>query len=454
MIKILATIGPASEDEGTISEFALNTKLFRLNGSHGELDWHRHAIKSIRSVCPDAFILLDIPGVKPRTANTKDIFINEEQEVIFGLPEQADSRLSIPLTKPLPSWEAEIKTFSVNDGQFIFDVIDFGLGYVIGRSHSEFTLLPQKGINLPGSIYNESQQFDVYQSFIKNIDGMDINGLGLSFVQTGEIINEVRRAVPHLVLVSKIENSEGLRNCEDIISASDAIMIDRGDLAAEIGLSDLYNAIEVISANTKAAGKPLIMATENLESMISRQTPSKSEVMSIAHSISIGADCIMLSEETATASNGSNIVNWLAQYLAGTKPFKKPNTKRLPNKKFPEIWQLVEQMDDMPVLLMTKSGYALFDYIAMKPNARVTIVANNKKVIETSKLLSNEVTIIQTPVNDNTPIETIWEVVEKHKDIFFNEADKIAAIYVSKYVKGARANSITIFDKNDFFTQN
>ena len=75
-------------------------------------------------------------------------------------------------------------------------------------------------------------------------------------------------------------------------------MIDRGDLAAEIGMSSLFRSIEQIAHETKWAGKPLIMATENLETMMVRQLPSKSEVMSIAHSISIGADCIMLSEET------------------------------------------------------------------------------------------------------------------------------------------------------------
>ena len=92
-------------------------------------------------------------------------------------------------------------------------------------------------------------------------------------------------------------------------------MIDRGDLAAEIGFDALYNAVEKISRDTKSNGKPLIMATENLESMAGRDTPSKSEVMSLAHSVSIGADCIMLSEETATADNGQYIVQWLTGFL-------------------------------------------------------------------------------------------------------------------------------------------
>ena len=90
-------------------------------------------------------------------------------------------------------------------------------------------------------------------------------------------------------------------------------MIDRGDLAAEIGFDALYNAVEKISRDTKSNGKPLIMATENLEAWQVGHT-SKSEVMSLAHSVSIGADCIMLSEETATADNGRYIVHWLTGF--------------------------------------------------------------------------------------------------------------------------------------------
>ena len=97
-------------------------------------------------------------------------------------------------------------------------------------------------------------------------------------------------------------------------------MIDRGDLAAEIRISNLYNAIEHISASTKSVGKPLIMATENLESMINREVPSKSDIMSIVHSLSIGTDCIMLSEETATAKNGMQILYWLSSFLSNLKP--------------------------------------------------------------------------------------------------------------------------------------
>ena len=454
MTKILATIGPASEDVSSLKSIAKHTNLFRLNGSHNEISWHKSTIKKIRQICPDAFILLDIPGINPRTNNNEKIIINENQEILFGNSNTNKHYLSIELTKPLPKFDNNIKTFSINDGQYFFDVIEHGNDFIVGKSRSQFSLLPKKGVNLPYSIYNENEQFETYLKFIEKIINFDIDGLGLSFVQTGKIVSEIRKIVPQLVLISKIENSEGLNNCSQIISKSDAIMIDRGDLAAEIGLLDLYNSIEIISYETKKFGKPLIMATENVESMINRELPSKSDVMSIVHSISIGSDCIMLSEETATAKNGLEILAWLRNFVSSMKPIN--NTKFVnPSKKdIYSIWNLVKKIPNMPIVIMTKSGYALFEFMSIKTNTSLILVTTNKKIINISKLFANKINVLYSTVATNTPIETLWKVVNENKTVIFKESKKIAAIFVSKYVTGARANCITFLDKKDFFSSN
>jgi pyruvate kinase len=227
-------------------------------------------------------------------------------------------------------------------------------------------------------------------------------------------------------------------------------MIDRGDLAAEIGLSGLYDAVLSISEITKSCGKPLIMATENLETMVARDVPSKSEVMSIAHSRSIGADCIMLSEETAIAKNGLHIVDWLSGYLKQlTSPIK---TYPKPDRdiKYSEIWDLVKNIRDCPVVLMSKSGYALFEFMAAQSRGEVTVVTNSRKVMAITNLYSNKISVLRAEIEDNMPIETIREVVNQNKLTFFSASKMIAAVYVSKYVKEPRANCITFFHSNDF----
>ena len=200
MMKIIVTIGPASADKRSIQGFSNKTKLFRLNGSHSTLDWHYKAIKGIREVCSDAIILMDIPGIKPRTNNPESVMISKGEEVQFGESKSSTQHKSISLTKDIPQKIDPFTSFSVNDGQYEFDVVKTGATFVIGKSRSDFVLLPRKGINIPGSVYDEQRQADIYKKFIKNIENLDIDALGLSFVQTGELVDEIRQVAPHLVL--------------------------------------------------------------------------------------------------------------------------------------------------------------------------------------------------------------------------------------------------------------
>jgi len=450
MINILVTIGPSSLNDVDIQYFAERTNLFRLNGSHNNLEWHKKAISEIRKFSPDAFILMDIPGIKPRTNNSEIIQIEKGQEISFGLEADKECGLHINLTKNIPIVEKAPPTFSLNDGQFLFDTSKSGDGFIVGRSRDSFKLLPKKGINLPGSVYDEDQQFAIYKDFIEKIDGLEINGLGLSFVQTGELVSKLKELVPDLVLVSKIENSEGLRNCIEISNRSDAIMIDRGDLVAEIGFKNLFRGIETISLATKSSGRPLIMATENLESMIQRELPSKSEVMSLAHSASLGVDCIMLSEETALSSNSKAIVSWLTDFLDQSFDLKIKDLLKSTTGKYSQIWDTLTIFEDIPILIMSKSGYAVFDYFARIPKGSLTLVTKSKKIMMLSKLFQNSITIINAEVKDNIPIETIMDTVRLNKSVVFKNSKQIVAVYVSKYVNIPRANCLTILNWDDF----
>ena len=448
-MKILITIGPQSVDDINLKKFAKKTTLFRLNGSHGTLEWHRAAILSIRRACPDAFILMDIPGIKPRTSNTSPILIKENQEVVFGEPALGEGRLVVGLTKGVPKHDEYLTKFSVNDGQFEFDYVTSDTGYIVGRSRSNFTLLEKKGINLPSSIYDETKQFEIYKQFLKNIIDMDIDGLGLSFVQTGELVSKIKSIAPGLVLVAKVENSEGLRNCVDIVRHSDAIMIDRGDLAAEIGFDHLFHAINFISDQTKAHGKPLIMATENLETMLERNVPSKSEVMSIAHSASIGVDCIMLSEETATAETGQTTVTWLEKFLTSCPRVNQPKSSIRVQKKLPSIWRSLSSLETMTVIIATNSSYALFEYFSVAPEGVAILVTQNKKLSKICSLYANKIELIQKDLA-KAPTETLWDLIKDNRDWLFDQSEQIAAVYGAKYVDTAKANSITIFNRSDF----
>ncbi|MDB2605277.1 pyruvate kinase [Planktomarina temperata] len=447
----MATIGPISCNENDVKKFSGHTKLFRLNGSHSSIEWHAKAISLIRSLIPEAFILLDIPGIKPRTSNEQAIEITSGQVVTFASPNSVSPDNCVYLTKALPNYPEDLQSFSINDGQYIFDVTNTRGSTITGRSLESFILNPKKGINIPGSIYDEKLQFEIYNAFISKIEHLEIDALGLSFVQTGALVEKIKKQVPNLLMISKIENSEGLRNCKEIAAASDAVMIDRGDLVAEIGYDKLFSSIEEIAKATKTHGKPLIMATENLETMVRRQMPSKSEVISLAHSAQIGVDCFMLSEETALSENRHIIVSWLTKFLESSL-IERRRYQANPAKTNEEfsIWGAITADETRPIIVMSKSGRAIFKLFAKGHTADVFVISNNMKVKKMCQLFSNNVETILIKFNALPTIDILRETIDQNADIIFEKNDKVMAIYVSKYTKSPRVNTMTIFSKSDF----
>ena len=184
-----------------------------------------------------------------------------------------------------------------------------------GISTSNFILKPKKGLNIPLSFYDDVLQEKLYLDFINKSHDIEFDGIGLSFIQNSKILKTIRNKFKNKILVSKIENLYGLNNAGEISKNSDLIMIDRGDLLAEVGTGNFYNSICEISKKALLHNKPLIMATENLESMQKRLQPSKSEIIALEHSIELGTDIIMLSDETATSHLFMNTIGWLFNFL-------------------------------------------------------------------------------------------------------------------------------------------
>ncbi len=314
---ILATIGPKSSTPSSVQKISQYTNYFRLNGSHSSIDWHTKVSKSIRKASSKTKILLDIPGIKPRTNNSLPISIkkNECINFYFGPKEVKNNIRQVELTKPLPNITSVLKSFSLSDGLYEFDFFDQKENSVCGRSRTKFQLLPRKGLNIPGSIYDNDLQLEFYLDFLSQVGKLDFDAIGLSFIQDSKTLKIIRNKFPDKLLVAKIENKSGVENVEQIVRFSDAIMIDRGDLLAEVGIENFYKSILKICIATKSYGLPLIMATENLTSMQQSMQPTKGEIMALQHSIELGSDLIMLSDETATSNYFLNTIGWLNRFL-------------------------------------------------------------------------------------------------------------------------------------------
>ena len=149
---------------------------------------------------------------------------------------------------------------------------------IITGYQKNFDLSPKKGLNIPLSIYDNNLQKKIYLKFLKKISKLEIDCVGLSFIQSHKVIEDLKKKFPNLLFISKLENLLGYKNRKKIIKHSDAVMIDRGDLAAEVGVTKFLSYTNDIIKDAKSFAKPTIIATENLNSLISGSSPTKSDV--------------------------------------------------------------------------------------------------------------------------------------------------------------------------------
>jgi pyruvate kinase len=439
MTKILATIGPASEGKN-LKYIVKKSDFVRLNMSHNSIMWHNKNINQIKKIDPGKLILVDIPGIKPRTLNEKSILIKKGQTIKFGNNNQ--SKNIIRLSNPIPKINKNTKFFSLSDGIYQFKFISLKKNILTGKSLHNFTLISKKGLNLPFSIYNNILQEKKYFSFLKKIKKLKFDYIGLSFIQNAKIINTLKKKYPRKLFISKIENYLGYKNRKEIIQNSDAIMIDRGDLAAEVGITKLSEYVENIIDDAKNYGKPIIIATENLNSLIHENSPSKSDVTNIDYYVSKKVDYLMLSDETATSKNWRNTIWWISEYL------KKIRKKKVPCSEPLSIEEIIKNLKDQTLVIFSKMGYFYKKIAAF--GFKSLIIFTEDDLLAKRLKLHNNCTAINVKFPKKYLHEFLYNNIKKNKSIIFKNNNFAYLTNVIFPRKKSRANSLSIINKNDF----
>jgi pyruvate kinase len=302
--KIVCTIGPNSLNETTLlklHERGLN--VVRLNGSHANLDWHAGAIKLVRNVMPNIPILLDIPGRKIRTI---ELLLEPKFDVgnliILTTNQSHNGSEKVPvnyldLHKDLTVGDCVM----ADDGRLKFTVVRIDGFDMHCRAEVAGQLGSRKGINVPYVNLKTPQVTERDKKMIDFAVSHGVDFIGLSFVESADHILKLRNLIsgrgPRIV--AKVENSGGLAHVDDIAMAADAIMIDRGDLSVETSLFEIPGYQKRIIEASRKHGKPVIVATEMLHTMMQNSAPTKAEVTDIANAVYDGCSATMLSGETA-----------------------------------------------------------------------------------------------------------------------------------------------------------
>ncbi|MDQ0191800.1 pyruvate kinase [Paenibacillus wynnii] len=310
--KIVCTIGPASESlENTKKLILAGMNVARLNFSHGDFEEHGARITTIRQACKElnktVAILLDTKGPEIRTGKlavepielVQDEYLTLTTEEILG----DQNRISITYSD-LPKDVQVGSTILIDDGLIGLTVVDVQGTEIKTRIVNGGTIKSKKGVNVPGVHISLPGITEKDTNDILFGIEQDIDFIAASFVRKASDVLEIRALLEkhnaaHIQIISKIENQQGVDNLDEILAVSDGLMVARGDLGVEIPAEDVPLAQKLMIQKCNIAGKPVITATQMLDSMQRNPRPTRAEASDVANAIFDGTDAIMLSGETA-----------------------------------------------------------------------------------------------------------------------------------------------------------
>ncbi|EOY10675.1 hypothetical protein QUC31_009879 [Theobroma cacao] len=336
--KIVCTLGPASRSVEMIEKLLkAGMNVARFNFSHGSHAYHQETLDNLRTAmnntCIPCAVMLDTKGPEIRTGFLRDgkpiqLTQGEKITITTDYSIKGDENLISMSYKKLAE---DLKPGSVilcSDGTITFTVLacDKELGLVHCRCENSAVLGERKNVNLPGVVVDlptltEKDKEDILQWGVPN----KIDIIALSFVRKGSDLVEVRKLLGEhgnsIILMSKVENQEGVANFDDILANSDAFMVARGDLGMEIPIEKIFLAQKMMIMKANILGKPVVTATQMLESMIKSPRPTRAEATDVANAVLDGTDCVMLSGETAAGSYPDLAVQTMARICKEAENF-------------------------------------------------------------------------------------------------------------------------------------
>jgi pyruvate kinase len=332
--KIVCTIGPASHSPEMMEQMIqAGMNVARLNFSHSDFAGHKEVIKNLRAAARAAggrvAIMADMPGPKIRIGQLAQEPVELKPGAFFTLTTQDivgdGRRVSVTFSR-LPKAVKPGDTLFLNDGLIQLEVVKPEGSEVQCRVLAGGELRSRKGLNLPGIDLGISAFTDRDYECMKFALDQGVDAVSQSFVETAADIAAVRDAASGLgynpFIIAKIERARALHHIDEILKAADGIMIARGDLGVEIPIEQIAVVQKYLMHQANLLGKPVITATQMLESMTDNRRPTRAEVTDVANAILDGTDCVMLSGESAMGKYPVEAVTMLTKIAAAIEPHR------------------------------------------------------------------------------------------------------------------------------------
>jgi pyruvate kinase len=331
--KILATLGPAIFKKNIINNLIrAGVDGFRINFSHN-LNGINKVVKIIRDCeklnAKPIAIVADLQGIKLRIGKILEnqVSLKRGDTFNFDLNKKIGSQSRVYL--PYPEIFKKIKKSNkilIDDGKFVFKIKKLTKNSIQTICQNDCTIKNFKSIHIPGLEVEFDDLTVKDKRDITIAKKLGCNWIALSYVKNSKIIKQTRKLIPQDTgIIAKVENKSAIKNIKDIIQTSDAIMVARGDLAVEIGANEVPHVQLDIVKKCSELGKPVIIATQMLESMIENNKPTRAEINDIGTAVFQGADVVMLSAETAVGKYPIQAVQAMKKTIVSTEKYKKEN---------------------------------------------------------------------------------------------------------------------------------
>jgi pyruvate kinase len=406
--KIVCTIGPASEAQEVMEQMLLaGMNVARLNFSHGDFDSHKKVIDTLRSASRATgrrvAIMADLSGPKMRIGKLKeepvelkagDVFTLTTKEILGDVTRASVSSSRLP--KAVKPGDA----LYLNDGFIQLEVSKVDGDEVRCKVVVGGELRSRKGLNLPDIDLGITAFTERDRECLQFAMEQGVDAVSQSFVESGKDIDAVRKAAKELghtpFIIAKIERSRALERFDEILDSADGVMIARGDLGVEVPIEQIAVVQKDLMRRANMRAKPVITATQMLESMTSNRRPTRAEATDVANAVLDGTDCVMLSAESAMGTYPVDAVGMLAKIAAAIEPHRHQITVKemfqgldLRGKLRPAhliavgVEASLEYASPAAVFVPTKSGATARSIARFRPPVWIVAVSSQKSTCQT-----------------------------------------------------------------------
>ena len=408
--KIIATLGPASSSEEVLTKMIeTGVDICRLNFSHGKHEDLEEVIGTIRKINEKynlhVCLIGDLQGPKLRLGEIENgsAIWTPGDKVVFTTQKSIGTASRVYIT--YPEFPKDVKVgdnILVNDGNLQLKVLNTnGQDEVLAEVTYGGVVSSKKGVNLPNTSISLPSLTPKDKEDLLFALKHEVEWIALSFVRTAQDIIELKKIISDnnskARVIAKIEKPEAIQNCDAIIEASDAIMVARGDLGVELPMEDVPLIQKMIVKKSIAASKPVIIATQMMESMITNPRPTRAEANDVANAVMDGADVVMLSAETSVGQYPVHVIECMDKIIAKVEADRSIyNAKYSLNKNSDSFISdavclnavlMSKEVNAKAIISMTKSGYTAFKIASFRPEAKVFIFSDDKELLNTINLI-------------------------------------------------------------------